>query len=76
MKKTDAKQGDLVEISLVKTSYHGILLESPEDEKGIILLKLDSGYNLGFNKKDILDIRVIKRAEERKREKKGKECER
>ena len=45
--------GDLVEISLVKTSYRGILLETPEDEKGIVLLKLNSGYNIGFNKKEI-----------------------
>jgi len=66
--KTEAKPGDLVEIFLVKTSYRGILLESPEDEKGIVLLKLGSGYNLGFYKKDILDIEVIKRAEERKEE--------
>jgi glutamyl-tRNA(Gln) amidotransferase subunit D len=59
--------GDLVEISLVKNSYEGIFLESPEDEKGIILLKLDSGYNIGLHKKDILDIKVLKKFEEKEK---------
>jgi glutamyl-tRNA(Gln) amidotransferase subunit D len=73
MKKTEKSQsnekprpGDLVEVSLIKNSYRGIFLESPEDEHGIVLLKLDSGYNIGFNKKDIFEIKVLKRAEERK----------
>ncbi len=56
--------GDLVEISLVKTSYRGILLETPEDEKGIVLLKLNSGYNIGFNKKDMLEIKVLRKFKE------------
>ncbi|MEK6904767.1 MAG: Glu-tRNA(Gln) amidotransferase subunit GatD, partial [Nanoarchaeota archaeon] len=55
-----------VEVILVKNSYRGIFLESPENGHGIVLLKLDSGYNIGFNKKDILEIKVLKRAEERK----------
>ncbi len=65
-KKTNAKPGDYVEVSLVKKDYEGILLEVPKDERGIILLKLDSGYNIGFNKKDILNIKVKKRAVEEK----------
>ena len=64
MKKTDAKSGDYVEIHLTRIIYEGILLESPESEKGIVLLKLDSGYNIGFNKKDILEIRVMKKFSE------------
>ena len=60
------KPGDLIEVSLVKNSYKGTFLESPKDEKGIFLLKLDSGYNIGLNKKDILDIEIIKKAEEKK----------
>src|SRR3990172_9367106 len=66
MKKTEAKPGDLVEISLIKNSYRGILLEAPEEEHGIVLLKLESGYNIGFNKKNIFEINVIKKAQERK----------
>ena len=64
--KTDTKPGDFVEISLIKNSYRGIFLETPKDEKGIVLLKLGSGYNIGLNKKDIVDIKILKRAEEKR----------
>jgi len=65
--KTTAHSGDYVEIHLSKLIYEGILLEAPETEKGIVLLKLDSGYNIGFSKKDILKIRVL--GKEKKEEK-------
>jgi len=58
--KTTSKPGDKVEIHLMKTIYQGVLLESPET--GIVLLKLDTGYNIGFNKKDVLEIRTLKKA--------------
>ena len=61
----EASPGDYVEISLIKKDYRGIFLECPEDEKGIVLLKLDSGYNIGFKKKDILEIKVVKKASEK-----------
>jgi len=57
--------GDYVEVHLTRQIYEGVLLETPESEKGIILLKLDSGYNLGLRKKDILDIKVIKKVSEK-----------
>lgn len=60
-----AHSGDYVEIHLSKYIYEGILLETPVSEKGIILLKLDSGYNIGFNKKDVVDIKLKKRASEK-----------
>lgn len=53
--------GDRVKIILPNEEYNGILLESPESDKGIILLKLDSGYNIGLNKKDILEIRFVRK---------------
>lgn len=62
-----AKPGDMIKLSLVKKEYKGTLLES-HDEKGIVLLKLDSGYNIGINKKDILEIKVLKKAIEKKEE--------
>lgn len=68
MAKIKAKPGDYVEISLIKKSYKGILLESPESDKRIILLKLDSGYNIGFNKKDVLEIKILKKSQEKKEE--------
>lgn len=65
MEKTNAVPGDYVEIHLTKLIYEGVLLEVPETEKGTILLKLDSGYNIGFNRKDILKIVTLKKAREK-----------
>tara|TARA_Y100000310_G_scaffold265937_1_gene277206 strand:- start:1855 stop:3141 length:1287 start_codon:yes stop_codon:yes gene_type:complete len=62
MKESKAKPGDYIEVHLMQKIYEGILLENSETEKGIILLKLDSGYNIGFNKKDILKIRTLKKS--------------
>lgn len=62
--KSNASPGDKVEIHLMKLIYEGILIETPEKEKGIVLLKLDNGYNVGFNSKDILEIKVLKKAKE------------
>ncbi|MFW5847276.1 MAG: Glu-tRNA(Gln) amidotransferase subunit GatD [Nanoarchaeota archaeon] len=61
LKRSNALPGDLIEIELSKIIYQGTLLESPENEKSILLLKLDSGYNIGLNKKDILKIKVLKK---------------
>src|SRR3989344_842199 len=61
MEKSHVNPGDLVEII-----YEGVLLESPET--GIILLKLGTGYNIGFNKKDVLEIKVLKKFREEKKE--------
>ena len=58
--------GDLVEVHLTKVIYEGILLEAPTDERGIVLLKLDTGYNIGFNKKDVLEIKLLKKLEQGK----------
>ncbi len=60
-KESSAKPGDFVEVHFGKVIYEGILLESPENEKGIVLLKLGNGYNIGFNKKEILKIVSIKK---------------
>jgi len=61
----NSKPGNHVEIILPKISYKGILLESPE--QGILMLKLKSGYNIGFNKKDILRIKFIKKIDDPKK---------
>jgi len=42
------------------------LLES--SEVGIILLKLETGYNIGFNKKDVIEIKFLKKIEDKKTE--------
>lgn len=65
--KSNAQFGDYVEIHLTKKIYEGTFLKSPQKE--IILLKLDTGYNLGFNKKEILEIKKIK-SQKKEQEKK------
>lgn len=67
-KKPKPVAGDLVKVELLKKSYAGILLEAPKDEKGIVLLKLDSGYNIGLDKKKINSIELIEKGREKAKE--------
>ena len=60
------KSGDKVRVILSNEEYLGTLLESSDDEKSITLLKLDSGYNIGIKKKDILEIEILKKLVEKK----------
>ncbi len=43
--------GDIVKIDKEDISYKGIILDRPEDDDGdeYLVLKLDSGYNIGVN---------------------------
>ena len=68
MKATKAVSGDYVEIHMSRKIYEGVLLEVPEGERGIVLLKLDSGYNIGLIKKDVLEIKLIKKFIEKEEE--------
>jgi len=61
MVKTDAQPGDYVEVHLMHKIYDGFLLESPESEKETVLFKLNNGYNIGLNKKDVVKIVVKKK---------------
>ena len=63
-----AKPGDYVEVHFSKLIYEGVLLETPGSEKGIVLLKLDSGYNIGFNKKDVVEIKFVRKISENKKD--------
>ena len=58
-----ASPGDYVEVETGKEIYEGTFL--PSSEKGIFLLKLNNGYNIGFNKKEILKIKIVKKIEEK-----------
>ncbi len=68
MEKTTAQPGDYVQIHLTREIYEGTFLDVPESEKGIVLLKLDTGYNIGFNRKDVLKIKVLRKLKETKEE--------
>jgi len=56
--------GDQVEITINNKTETGRLLES--HDRGILLLKLNSGYNIGFKKEDISKISLIKKQAEQK----------
>ncbi|MFB6246926.1 MAG: Glu-tRNA(Gln) amidotransferase subunit GatD [Candidatus Pacearchaeota archaeon] len=68
-KSQEPQSGDKVEVHFSKEIYEGVLLESPEDESGTILLKLDSGYNIGLNKKDAKEIKILEKAETKEEQK-------
>lgn len=68
-KVDSANPGDLVEVHFGKLIYEGTLLKSPESDKGIILLKLSNGYNIGLNKKEIINLKVLKEFKEKEQEK-------
>jgi glutamyl-tRNA(Gln) amidotransferase subunit D len=61
--KLKAQPGDRVKISLLKKEYEGILLDSPE--AGVLLLKMDTGYNIGINKKEVREIKVLEKASDK-----------
>ncbi|MEK6906354.1 MAG: asparaginase domain-containing protein, partial [Nanoarchaeota archaeon] len=65
MVKTEAKPGDKIRVDLRKEIYTGTLLESPTSEHGILLLKLDTGYNIGISKKEIINIDLIEKSSEK-----------
>ncbi len=67
MKNEKPKPGDKVEVHRDKEIYEGFLLESPSSEKGTVLLKLENGYNIGFNKKDIREIKLLEKSKEKEK---------
>jgi glutamyl-tRNA(Gln) amidotransferase subunit D len=53
-----ANVGDLVEVKTEKSVEKGILMPSPDENS--IIIKLDNGYNMGFEKKNVQEIKVLK----------------
>lgn len=56
--------GDFVEIKINDRVEKGKYLES--HDRGVVLLKLDSGYNIGLKKEDVSEIKIIEKVEEKK----------
>lgn len=54
----NVEPGTRVKLHTKKGDYECVILESPES--GIILVKLDSGYNIGIREEDILNLKVVK----------------
>jgi len=61
MRTKTLNPGDTVKIKTRDKIWDGIILESHDPE--IILLKLDTGYNIGIRENEILDVNVKKKAE-------------
>ena len=51
--------GDNVRLRLAKKEVEGIVLES--SDSSVLLLKLNSGYNIGIPKENILAGRALKK---------------
>ena len=60
------KPGDTVQVITKDETLEGILIPSPELEKDTVILKLDSGYNIGIDKKHIKKIATVKSSTEKK----------
>ncbi|HLC53661.1 MAG TPA: Glu-tRNA(Gln) amidotransferase subunit GatD [Candidatus Nanoarchaeia archaeon] len=58
--------GDTVRLRLALDEIDGVALESADS--GIVLLKLNSGYNIGIPKENILGSRVLRKYAEEKKE--------
>ena len=56
-----AEIGDYVEVKTNTELIQGILM--PSNQKDVIVIKLDNGYNVGVEKKDVLSMRLIKAKE-------------
>ena len=66
----NAKEGDKVKVVTKDETVEGILM--PNKETDSVVVKLDNGYNIGFDKKKVKKIEVIEKAKALK-EKKGGE---
>ncbi len=66
-----ANAGDLIEIITKGKIYKGVLMPEPEISKSSsIVIKLDSGYNIGISKRRIRKIKILKKFKKPKIKKK------
>ena len=65
--------GDKVKVTTKEGTEEGVLIPSPD--KNVILIKLDNGYNMGFEKKDVEEITTLSKLEKKeiKKEKVSKD---
>lgn len=53
-----AKEGDTVKLTTEKETVEGVLIPSTKNE--IVVLKLENGYNVGFPRKEVKELVVVK----------------
>jgi len=59
-----ANPGDQVEIITEKGSEKGTFMPTPDENT--IIIKLNNGYNMGFEKENVNEIKVLKKCEDQK----------
>jgi glutamyl-tRNA(Gln) amidotransferase subunit D len=71
--KINAKPGDYVEIRTSDATHSGILMPRPElADKDHVIIKLDSGYNMGIELKKIKGVKKLQKKERLERFPAGK----
>jgi len=60
------KTGDRVIVETKEKKINGVLMPVPESEGNIVILKLESGYNVGIDKKSIKSIKLVESYKEKK----------
>jgi len=66
-----AKPGDRVKVITTDEIREGILM--PNEETDSVVIKLDNGYNIGINKKNVKELKVIEKHQEEKEKHEKKE---
>ncbi len=69
MAKAEAKEGDRIRVICRDEEIEGVMM--PSDAADSLIIKLDSGYNMGIDRKKIKEIKVVEALKEKK-EAKGK----
>jgi len=62
----EPKTGDSVVVETKEKKINGILMPVPETEGDVVILKLDNGYNVGIDKKNVKAIKLVKSPVEKK----------
>jgi glutamyl-tRNA(Gln) amidotransferase subunit D len=55
-----ANPGDRVKITTKKEEVEGVLMPSSEEE--VVMIKINTGYNIGLKKKDVKSIKILQEA--------------
>lgn len=67
MKEKTINVGEKVSLRTASRTWEGNVLESYDSE--IILLKLESGYNIGLRESEVLDVKVLEKAKQTEKKK-------
>lgn len=59
MAKNKIGGGDLIEVTTTAEKISGAFIPNPKQD--VVILKLDNGYNIGVDKKNIKQIKIIKK---------------